>query len=163
MKTITVNIFTFDELSEPAKENARGWYRAIDSDQWAWETTKEDAENIGLKIISLEDHKGNEGEFIGTAVDTCEKIITDHGPSCDTHKTAMHYRDSLKRLSEKYDDSIEDEENYNNHVHEFLHDLLEDYRAMINKEIEYQNSNEYVDENIIANEYTFTDDGKRFK
>ncbi len=35
------------------------------------------------------------------------------------------------------------------------------YRQL-EKEYEYQNSDECVDENILCNSYTFTEDGKRF-
>ena len=43
---------------------------------------------------------------------------------------------------------------------DFLQSLLEDYRIMYNKDIEYQNSDEYISETIEANEYEFTKDGK---
>jgi hypothetical protein len=35
MRTETIEVFTFDELSEPAKEQARNWYRS-DGDLWHW-------------------------------------------------------------------------------------------------------------------------------
>ena len=45
---------------------------------------------------------------------------------------------------------------------DFLTDILDDYAIMLRKEIEYQESNEYIDENILSNEYTFTIEGNRF-
>jgi hypothetical protein len=44
----------------------------------------------------------------------------------------------------------------------FLESLLEDYRIMYNKEVDYQNSDEAIIEAIRANEYEFTQDGKRY-
>ncbi len=151
MKTITTVVYTFDELNDKAKEKARDWYRLGGfENQDSWDTTSEDAAQIGLKIVSLDDHRANEGEFMGSAIETMEKIKADHGEVCETYQTALRYETALREDPE--DDNI---------AHEFLHDLLEDYRVMLNKEIEYRYSDEAVDEMILANEYTFTAEGKR--
>lgn len=44
---------------------------------------------------------------------------------------------------------------------EFLDSILEDYRIMLEKEIEYQESEEQVAEMMEANEYEFDENGKR--
>ncbi len=154
MRTITTKVYQFDELSDEAKQRAREWFLADgDEADQAWEYVQDDAKEIGLKIISLSDHRGNEGEFIESAIGTAKKILDEHGSSCETYKTASRYKNSL--IAETDDEKREDV------THEFLHDLLEDYRVMLNKEIEYKYSDESVDENIRANEYEFTIDGKR--
>ena len=43
---------------------------------------------------------------------------------------------------------------------DFLDSLLEDYSMILEREIEYLYSDEAVAETIIANGYTFTEDGK---
>ena len=144
MKTITTEIFTFDELSDEAKEKAREWYRdgALDYD-W-WESTYEDAANIGLKITAFDLHHGTiEGKLIFSIEDSIEKILTDHGPECETHKTALQYKNTT------------DPDDYE-------YALLEDYRIMLQHEYNYLMSDEAVDDMITCNEYTFTVSGERF-
>lgn len=163
-ETIVRTLYKFDELSEPAKEKAREWYRQAAMEMsWAWEQIQEDSKQIGLKITSLDDRRNNEGEFIGSARDTAKLIIENHGIHCETYQTAIRYQGDLSRLYElaNKEESTETETAYENCIHEFLHDLLEDYRIMLNKEIEYQDSNESVDESILANEYEFLESGKR--
>jgi hypothetical protein len=41
-------------------------------------------------------------------------------------------------------------------------DCFESLRLSIESEIEYRNSDEYVDEELVSNDYEFTEDGKRF-
>lgn len=155
MKTITKTVYTFDELTEAAKDRARNWYSEGGIDQeFAWDHIKDDAKAIGLKINFLDDRRSNEGEFLVSAIDTAKKILANHGESCKTFKTVKRYQEILEGDSQNV-------EEYENAEREFLHDLLEDYRVMLDKEIEYQYSNEYVDEAILANEYTFTAEGKR--
>jgi hypothetical protein len=43
----------------------------------------------------------------------------------------------------------------------FKHALLQEYLSMLQREVEYMQSEESVSENIRSNEYTFTIDGKR--
>ena len=47
-------------------------------------------------------------------------------------------------------------------VIELLRDLARWLYRQLEREYEYQTSNEVTDEAILANEYTFTDDGRRF-
>jgi hypothetical protein len=151
MKTITTIVYTFDELSDKAKEKARAWYRDNSFDnEYDWEHITDDAREVGLKISSLNDHRANTGEFIDSALYTVKQIKNNHGPTCDTYQTM-----------ERYEKSIRENPDDKDAAHEFLYDLLEDYRIMFNKEMEYLYSNESVDENIRCNEYTFTVDGKR--
>ena len=43
----------------------------------------------------------------------------------------------------------------------FLYALREDYRITLQKELEYMQSTEQIEETIRANEYEFTEEGKR--
>ena len=48
MKTVTINLFNFNELNEKAKEKALNKLRDINlEDNW-WQFTYEDAKNIGF-------------------------------------------------------------------------------------------------------------------
>lgn len=150
MKTITKTVYEFDELNDRAKEKARDWYRehALDYD-W-WECVYEDAANIGLKITGFD--LGRAQECTGVLTESIGKIasliISNHGKTCDTYKLACDYYEA-KKLGAPMDEDT------------FKRHLLECYRIMLDKEFEYLNSSESVDENIRANEYTFSENGKR--
>ncbi len=169
MKTIRTKVYQFGELNADAKQKAIEWYLSNDYDNFAWDNTIEDAEQIGLRLITLDDHSANKGEFITNAEQCARAILDNHGKDCDTYKTASIFIDELQVIKDKaenegkdgdedywYDDEIEDLEN------EFMQSILEDYRIIYNHDLEYQQSESYAIENIIANEYDFTKDGKRF-
>ena len=121
-----------------------------------------------MRISSLDHRRANSGSFEKFAEDTAERIVENHGAECETAKTARDFLFDVRQLKKEfpptdengftngeYEDTVADLEK------EFLHDILEDYRIMLDQEIEYQNSAEQVDESIRANEYTFTADGRR--
>lgn len=58
MTTKTVHLYTFNELSDSAKEKARDWWREGNNDDTFWsectlEDAKEQAENMGLDIDNI--------------------------------------------------------------------------------------------------------------
>lgn len=151
MKQVTINTYTFNELSESAKEKARDWYKESALDFEWWDFIYEDVKTVGLKIISfdLDRNRHAKGSFIDSAKDCAERIIKEHGEPCETYKTA-------KAFLKDYKEDNEDQEN------EFLDSILEDFSIILQKESDYMQSNEYIDENILCNEYTFLENGKRF-
>ncbi len=171
MKTKTIKLYQFDELSESAKEKARDWFRqSIDADFWS-ECILEDAKNIGLEIkeFDLDRRSYVKAVFLRGAEETAHKIEKEHGDTCETYKTAISYleeRDQRVNSAPKdTDGELEDigalEDQLDALDVEFLHSLEEDYRIILTKEMEYQYSDESVDENIRINEYDFTETGKR--
>lgn len=174
MRTIRTKVYKFNELSEDAKQKAIQWYRNGNyDDSFAWDNVVEDAAQIGLIIHSLDDHRPNKGEFETSAFEVSCKIVQEHGQMCDTYKTAVQFGIEWADLVKKHSDGIdiykvaeENEYDFDNEADElekgFLQSILEDYRIMYNKDIEYQNSDEYIIDAITANEYEFTQDGKRF-
>lgn len=145
-RIIEKTVFNFNELSDSAKEAARNWYRDGMDYEFCWETTVEDAEQIGLEIKSLEDHRANKGAFTQSAHKVALAILANHGAMCATYGTARDYL--ITRHKHNADDA------------DFLHSLLEDYRIMLNNEIEYQQSSEAVDESIDCNGYEFDEKGR---
>lgn len=164
MRTIKTNVYKFDELSDDAKEKARDWYRQGYDGADVWEYVKDDAKEIGLKITELRPtgiQGNNDGEFITTARECAEKIIKNHGETCETFKTARAYLKDIDALELDEDDEFVDEDAADELTKEFKYSLLEDYRVIYEKDEEYQNSDEVVDESIIANDYEFSEDGAR--
>lgn len=162
-KIIQIEVFTFDELTDPkAKDKARDWYRQ-DFGYW-WQFIYEDAERIGLKIVGLkidgfDDYDyGAYGHLTKSVEEVCKSILLEHGATCSTHVLASVTYGSLTRCREKRLREDQREEIQT----EFTKELLKAYRKMLIEEWAYLNSDESVDEGIRANGYTFTKDGKRF-
>lgn len=173
MKTKTINIYSFAELSDEAKDKAIESLYDINVYYPDWDNSIEDAEQIGLKIIELSDHKQNKGRFITNAEDCAKAIIENHGGQCETYKTANKFLDTY--LSEKSAwDRTEDSEGtlindgfpfeYEDEAielaTEFLQSILEDYRIMSNENYDYLTSRGAIIETIEANGYYFTNAGK---
>lgn len=172
MRIEEIKIYIFDELSETAKENARDWYRQGFDYDW-WDCTYEDAKNIGLKLtgFDLDRNRHATGKWLWSALETAHKIIEDHGEHCETYQTAKDYLVTRDELVKKYSDGTDQvtEDNEYDFDQEcddidadFLRSLLEDYSILLQKEWEWMNEDEQVDEAIRANEYEFTEDGKRW-
>ena len=161
-KTISTEVFFYDELkSEQAKEKALNWMlEAGYHDDW-WNNIYEDAQNIGLKIKSfdLDRNRNATGQFINGAQETANKIIAEHGKSCETYKTAKKFLAEFDRLNNMTDI---DESLLQESEETFLAEILEDYSIILQKESEELSSREYLETMIKDNEYTFTAEGKRF-
>ena len=160
MRTIRTKVYKFDELSKDAQKKAIEWFRNTDNSsnyEWAWENVKDDAEQVGLKLIELNDHRPNVGEFIKDADYCAGEIIENHGDACETYKTAAKYLDDRSKLDiDEQEDELEELDT------DFLQSILEDYRIMYNEDIDHQDTDEFITEQLIANEYEFTKDGNRF-
>jgi len=164
MRVIETKVYQFSELSEEAKETAIEKLSSINVEYNWWEFTYEDAKEIGLRITSfdLERNRHAKGEFINSATETAENIIENHGATCETYKTAKAFLDALEKLTAPHE-NIEDvnEDEIEELEDEFLIDLLEDYSILLEEECEYLQSEEAIIETIEANDYEFTEYGKR--
>jgi hypothetical protein len=167
MKTKTIILYSFDELSDEGKQKAIENLSDINVDHSDWDNTTEDAEQIGLKIISLDDHRPNKGEFINSAKECAELILANHGDMCESYKTAKTFLDEYLPALKAWESNEENdgfpfeyETEATDMSEEFLKSILEDYRIMSNKNYEYMTSDEAIIETIKANEYTFTENGK---
>lgn len=164
MRTIQTNIYKFSELSETAKAKAIENLYDINLDYYWWQWTYDDAENIGLKITSfdLDRNRHADGKFLLNPVDVAKKILSEHGETCDTYKTAKTFLTDLEGIKARYndEDNWDEQEEIECLEDEFLENLLEDYALMLEREYEYLTSEEVIIQTIEANEYEFTEDGK---
>jgi len=187
MRIVETKVYKFDELTEEGKRKAieKNCYINVDYD-W-WDAVYEDAERIGLKIteFDLDRRRYAKGKFVGSALDTANEIIKEHGEHCETFKTAKDYLEEYKKLVvqqcqdeadllcqpldyDKYFGRIYYPEEYYSQDEidtedidaEFLQSLCEDYSIMLQKEYEYLTSEEAIIETIEANDYEFTENGE---
>jgi hypothetical protein len=149
-ETTTRTLYQFDELpTEKAKDKARDWFREGMFNYGWWDHIYEDAKNIGLEITSFDDYNIS-GELKVSVTECCSRIIANHGKLCTTY-----------RLAEWFFKNKADNKGKPYFLEDFKREILGLYKIMLKEEIEYMESNESVDENIRANEYEFTEDGKR--
>lgn len=171
-ETITRTLYQFDELSDEAKEKARDWYRegALDYDWWNF--TYDDAKTVGLIIegFDLDRNKHVDGSLNVSGLESCKLSIANHGESCDTYKLAVEFLPQFETLTKKLEDMQANEDNKESELDiedeieelekDYTYQLRKEYTSMLQKKYEYLISDESVDENIRANEYEFTENGK---
>jgi len=206
MKTKTIELYQFDELSDDAKEKARQWWRNC-QDQTDLDHIIDDFETIAEKIgIEFKTHTVNlygggkrhepniyYSGFCSQGDGACFEgsyryaknalaAIKEHAPQDDKlirivkglkdiqkkhfyqiradithtgryyHKHSVSidvYRQDEKDVSKVIQDSVT----------EYMKDLMQWLYRQLEKEYEYQNSAEYIDENIRINEYEFNESG----
>jgi len=175
MKTICKNVYLFDELTDKQKSKVIEKHYDINVDYGWWESVYYDAANIGLEITGFDTGRSNDitGELLAkfSYNGMAQKITSEHGETCETHKTANEYLKEQAALVAKYSDGknleivAEDNEwDYDNEIeeieHDFLKSLLQDYLIILRNEYEYLTSEEAIKEMLISNEYYFDENGK---
>ena len=164
MRTIRIKLYKFEELSKEAQQTAIEHLSDINVNYDWWESTYEDAANIGLKITSfnLDRDRHAKGEFTLSANEVAANIFRDHGETCETYKTAELFMEEWQPVFDEYMQTEEGEDKLLDIEDEFLKSLLEDYSIMLQSECEYLQSDEAIKETFIVNDYDFTKDGKRY-
>ena len=169
-ETITRTLYTFDELSETAKQKAIEKLWDINVDYEWWNGVYDDAEQVGLEIteFDLDRNRYTKGNFIESAEETAHSIVDNHGEQCETYKTAQSYLKERDNLIDNWpkdeDEELENEYELDGKLDdldsEFLKSILEDYSISLQKYYDYLTSEEAIKETINANEYEFTEDGE---
>jgi TPP-dependent trihydroxycyclohexane-1,2-dione (THcHDO) dehydratase len=165
---ITRTIYTFDELSDRAKDKARQKIADFNTDSEWWEAVYEDAANVGIKITGFD--TGRAWDITGTIEDTegtAHQIVKEHGEMCDTYKTAAAYlaeRDTvLAQWPRDQDNEFDNPANLDDKLDElgedFKKSILADYLKTLEKELEYLYSDEAIADTIEANGYEFDENG----
>lgn len=203
MKTKTINLYEFNELSEAAKEKARNWWRECSVGDSFWserilDETKEQASFMGFDVEKILwsgfYYTGDGACFIGrwNANDLNPEEVAYGWGECDSTSKIKQIAEMFEKFSKCYPE-LQVKISHNNH---YCHEMSVDYdfyffdqetgeekdypedfseRAFketcvdlfkwiyrqLEKEYEYQNSNECVDESILANEYSFRECGTR--
>ena len=152
-------VFTFSELSDSAKENAREWWREVSAGDYAWSTESLDSiekfcEEFGVKLTdysvgpySSPEYKTNadNSHFRGRKLREFSRdaMPTGYCLDCDLYQT---FCDEFKRTGDAkgaFDKAL--------------------YAGFIawRDDMESQESDEYIDDCLIANEYEFDSEGHR--
>jgi hypothetical protein len=167
MRTKTIKLYQYNELSEEAKESARNSYREHALDYEWWESVFYDAKQIGLEISSFDIYRKDiDGRLTESADYTANKIKESHGDKCGTVAEALYYE---KTMADFLSNAEKDEhgelatyalDHEKEEIEkEFLRSLLQEYLSMLEKEYDYLLSDESCEEMIVANEYEYTENG----
>jgi hypothetical protein len=175
MKTIEIKLYSFDELSEDAQRTALEALYDLNFEHEWYNDMYEDAERVGLKITSFDIDRGSycNTDFKWSALETARVIMQEHGEGCDTYKVAETFLSDYDKLVTKHSDGVQldvvaedNEYEFDSEADEleseFKNDLENEYLKMLRQEYEYLGSKEAIIENIKANEYDFTEDGKLY-
>jgi hypothetical protein len=177
-ETKTVHIFTFDELSQQAKDMAIENHRYdLVGDNW-WNCIYEDAESIGLRITSfgLDRNRHANGDNLLAANEIAQNIFNEHGENTDTYEYASIFMEDWQPLFDEYmelsskDETTEKEDGrvqeledeLNKLESQFVKDLLKCYSVMLQKDYEHSMEDEAIEDYIIANDMEFTADGEDY-
>lgn len=175
MRQETINIYSFNELSEDAKQKAIESLYDLNVDYDWWNFTYDDAAAIGLEIseFDLGRRRHIAGELTISACESAELTLKLHGETCDTYQTAVNFLNEWKELVKKYSDGVSVTEVAEDNEYEFDQEaddleeeyrknILQDYFSMLRNKYEYLTSEESIIESIRANEYEFTEDGELY-
>lgn len=161
MRTLEITAYTFDELSETAKEKALYNNRDINTDDNWWEWTYQDAENFGIKITSFDIYyRKITIELTLDPLEVANKIMDLCGPTSDLYSFAEVYVTAYNKLVVTGSDTDEKLEEL---VSVFKHALRQEYIDLLVREYDYLESDEAVIETLMANMCEFTEDGKNLK
>lgn len=158
MKTIQTTVYSFEELNEKAKERARDWWKQNLEYPWfdeSMDSIRAFVEHFGARVGNWS--IGERGrDYIKTDITQdrfrglkLKDFSPDHMPTgycldCDLWGT---FHKEWKRTSDP--------------MYSF-EQALEAALSAIASDVEYQYTNESVDDYLIVNEYQFTEEGRVF-
>jgi hypothetical protein len=165
MRTITQNVYSFNELTTQAKQKAVDHYLeyGMPSDNW-WSDTYYDArETAHIKIegfsIDRDRHINIRPLDFDSAYTSAQKIISEHGESCTTYSIAKNFLSDLEQLQRQTDNEQEIEELEDN----YFEAIGNEYLLMLEREFEEITSEEYIAEYFESHAREFFEDGTIYK
>lgn len=169
MKTIEMKLYTFEELSHKAKQVALNDYRGINTEFDWWECSYDTWKEMGVQIESFDLYREEiDLQLFYDEEDTAENILSFFGHN-DFYDFAKDYLETKKKLKKTYEDSFDEYgecEDYDLELEEandlFQYCLKTAILYWLKGELEYLESDEAVADTLEANEFEFTEYGKRF-
>ena len=162
MRTIEETLYQFEELDESAKETARNWWRNAMDYPFHDENIKSIKAFCGHFGVTLKDWSiYGRGEHLTTNAENC-------------HFRGITLTDAKQLVEKGYfpesglwldgtmiQSFFENFKRTGDALYAFQQ-ALESALSAITQDIEYQFSDEAIDEMLVINEYEFTEDGKRY-
>lgn len=157
MEIIEVTIYKFDELNDTAKEKARNWYREDLDYPWFSEaigSIRAFVKHFGAELRDWQIGSGSGRDYIktnatnenfrGVKLKDIDKDYMPTGYCLDADLWGEFFRVFQRTGDAKYS----------------FEQALEEAIVGIQRDIDYQYSDECVDETLRINDYQFTEDGR---
>jgi len=156
MRTATVELYQFNELSDEAKERAREWWRdGLDYPWWsdAEASIRAFCDHFGVRVKdysigayspSYLDTDAENGHFRGIKLKAINREAMPTGYCLDCALWQTFYDEFKRTGSALY----------------AFNEAIDAAAKAVREDMEYQYSDESVDEMLTINEYEFTENGK---
>lgn len=172
MRTIETTLYHYNELTPEAQERAREWYRECqDQDGYLWRESRESLDQF-LSEFNAEFRNRNQYSIRVNGGYARESDISDlsyvrlwkylNANHADCISKIGHCQFTGMCWDEVLLDGIAEfmRKPYETDFEGLLYSCCEDLRIAVENEIDYQNSDEAIEESILANEYEFNDQGE---
>lgn len=172
MKTIEITLYKFKELSKEAQRDALTSNASINVLHDWWNCTYDDALTIGIDIQSFDTYKGEIETKLDKSLNECVDIVlSEHGESCATYRTAKYFREAWDKLVATHSDGVktdrvEDgkEADFDEEADKlerlFKSSMSQHYLDMLRTEYNYLITDKAIQETLEVNEYDFTVKGE---
>lgn len=190
MKTVSVNVYSFDGLSESAKEKARNWWRSVDDRDVSHvlDSFKAEMEEFGVEVSNFTysvswsqgdgagfDYEVNLSKWLdATAKEkehmTIRRLLKDGKINALVRGTQgyNHFNRTHHNCVEVYygvyvsarGSAILDE--FDKYLIKWINDKADDLYQRLSDALEYMHSDEYIDECLRTNEYDFDELGRHW-
>jgi len=166
MRTITQNIYTFQELNPKAQQKAIDLFLEKSepiNDIW-WKNIYDDAlETADLKITGFEiDIRSINTQFTTDAKSSASRVISEHGKETTTYSIAKNFLSELRAL-ELQEDTALTEVRLQELKDNYMEALSNEYLNILDREYEYLSSQEYAVDFMTDNDWEFFENGERYK
>lgn len=165
MREVILKVYSFNELSEEARERVLRDLNDINVDYEWYQYIYDDALDIGLELRSFDIYnRFINGKLITPFSSSIAAVFKNHGAKTRTYEIAKFYLKEFEIILNKKENErgldfevlreLEElEENYKRA-------LLREYLNILSTEYEYLTSEEAIIETIEINNYEFTANGK---
>lgn len=164
MKTIEINLYKFDELSEEAQARAIRKYQGRDFYDW-WSFIQYNAKECGVIIESFDTYRGDiSASFKWEAHDVANALIYFWGSDTDIGEISKKFLADREALYIDYnDDECEDfDDKEDELVDEFHSDVSHYFLKQLRDELEWLESDECAKDYFISMDVDFTEDGTEY-
>lgn len=156
MRTIELEVLTFEELSDSAKDNARDWFREGNEYFWWKDSLKSIEEFCSEFGVKIKDYQV--GTWRPSYMET--NASNDHFRGRKLSEFTKDHNPTGYCLDITLWNTFLDEWKSSGSALKAFNKAIDDAVSEIVRDMEYQDSNEAVDEMLIVNQYEFYPNGK---
>jgi hypothetical protein len=156
MRTIELEVLTFEELSESAKDNARDWFREGNDYFWWKDSLKSIEEFCSEFGVKIKDYQV--GTWRPSYMETTAS--NDHFRGRKLSEFTQDHNPTGYCLDITLWNTFLDEWKSSGSALKAFNKAIDDAVSEIVRDMEYQDSNESIDEMLIVNQYEFYPNGK---